>query len=61
MNKPDSTYLFLKPYCLFQTPITNKKDNKGNLPKINISPRDLYREKFSNLNLINILGSHVSK
>lgn len=61
MNKPDSINLSLKKYYLFQTNITNKKDNKRIPPKINVSSKDFYREKFSKFNLINIMGSHLSR
>ena len=60
-NKTDSTNLFLKKYYLSQTNVANKKDNKGNFPRINVLSKDYYREKFSKFNLINIIGSHLSR
>jgi len=60
-NKTDSTNLFLKKYYLFQTNVANKKDNKRNFPRINVLSKDYYREKFSKFNLINIIGSHLSR
>ena len=40
---------------------TNKEDVKSNLPKIAIPKNDIYREKFMNLQLINMIGSHLSR
>ena len=37
------------------------KKSKRNLPKIAIPKNDIYREKFMNLQLINIIGSHLSR
>ena len=34
---------------------------KANLPKIALPKNDIYREKFMNLQLINIIGSHLSR
>lgn len=59
VNKPDSVNLFFRKHYLFRTDITLKKDNRSTLPKINISSKDYYREKFSTFNLINIIGSHL--
>ena len=60
-NKSDSINLSLKKYYLFQTNITNKKDNKSNLPKMILSSKDFYRGNFFKLELINIIGSHLSR
>ena len=40
---------------------TNKEDGKSNLPKIANPKKDIYREKFRNLQLINMIGSHLSR
>lgn len=37
------------------------KESKRNLPKIALPKNDIYREKFMNLQLINIIGSHLSR
>src|SRR5574344_290874 len=60
-KKSDSINLSLKKYYLFQTNITNKKDNKSNLPKMIFSSKDFYRGNFFKLELINIIGSHLSR
>ena len=41
--------------------VTNKEESKRNLPKIALPKNDIYREKFMNLQLINIIGSHLSR
>lgn len=61
MSKPDSINLSSKKYYLFQTNITIKKENKRNLPMIKVSSKDFYSDKFSKFNLINIIGSHLSR
>jgi len=40
---------------------TNEEDGKSNLPKIANPKKDIYREKFRNLQLINMIGSHLSR
>ncbi len=39
----------------------NKEESKSNLPKIALPKNDIYREKFTNLQLINVVGSHLSR
>lgn len=57
-NKPDSINLSLRKFYFLQMNVTDKQKH---LPKINFSSKDFYREKFSKLNLIDIIGSHLSK
>ena len=38
-----------------------KDSLRQNLPKIALPKNDIYREKFMNLQLINIIGSHLSR
>ena len=40
---------------------TNEEDGKSNLPKIDNPKKDIYRERFMNLQLINMIGSHLSR
>jgi hypothetical protein len=40
---------------------TNEEDGKSYLPKIALPKKDIYREKFRNLQLINMIGSHLSR
>ena len=46
---------------LLKANVTNKEESKRNLPKIAIPKNDIYREKFMNLQLINIIGSNLSR
>ena len=46
---------------LLKANVTNKGESKSNLPKIVLPKNDIYREKFMNLQLINIIGSHLSR
>ena len=46
---------------LLKANVTNKEESKRNLPKIALPKNDIYREKFMNLQLINIIGSHLSR
>lgn len=41
--------------------ILGKRNQKGYQPKTNVLLKDFYREKFTKFNVINIIGSHVSK
>ena len=46
---------------LLKANVTNKEESNRNLPKIALPKNDIYREKFMNLQLINIIGSHLSR
>lgn len=59
--KPDTVNFPLDKQLLFKTGIANKNESKSNLPKITLPKQDIYREKFMNLQLINIIGGHLSR
>ena len=59
--KPDTVNFPLDKQFLFKTGIANKNESKSNLPKITLPKQDIYREKFMNLQLINIIGGHLSR
>ena len=59
--KSDTVNCPLDKLFLLKTNITNKEDSKSNLPKIALPKNDIYREKFMHLQLINIIGSHLSR
>ena len=59
--KSDTVNYSLDKQFLLKTGIANKNESKSNLPKITLPKQDLYREKFMNLQLINIIGSHLSR
>ena len=51
----------LDKLLLLKANVTNKEESKRNLPKIALPKNDICREKFMNLQLINIIGSHLSR
>ena len=59
--KPDTVNFPLDKLFLLKASVTNKEESKSNLPKIALPKNDIYREKFMNLQLINIIGSHLSR
>ena len=59
--KTDTVSCPLDKLFLLKANVTNKGENKSNLPKIALPKNDIYREKFMNLQLINIIGSHLSR
>ena len=58
--KSDTVNCPLDKLLLLKANVTNKEEGKSNLPKIALPKNDIYREKFMNLQLINIIGSHLS-
>ena len=59
--KSDTVNCPLDKQFLLKPDVTNKEESKSNLPKIALPKNDIYREKFMNLQLINIIGSHLSR
>ena len=60
--KSDTINCPLDKLFLLKANVTNKEESKrNNLPKIALPKNDIYREKFMNLQLINIIGSHLSR
>ena len=59
--KSDTINCPLDKLFLLKANVTNKEESKRNLPKIVLPKNDIYREKFMNLQLINIIGSHLSR
>ena len=59
--KSDTVNYPLDKLFLLKANVTNKEGSKGDLPKIALPKNDIYREKFRNLQLINIIGSHLSR
>ena len=59
--KSDTINCPLDKLFLLKANVTNKEESKSNLPKIALPKNDIYREKFMNLQLINIIGSHLSR
>ena len=59
--KSDTVSCPLDKLFLLKANVTNKGENKSNLPKIALPKNDVYKEKFMNLQLINIIGSHLSR
>ena len=59
--KSDTINCPLDKLFLLKENVTNKEESKNNLPKIALPKKDIYREKFMNLQLINIIGSHLSR
>ena len=59
--KSDTVNYPLDKQFLLKANVTNKEGSKGNLPKIALPKNDIYREKFRNLQLIGIIGSHLSR
>ena len=59
--KSDTINCPLDKLFLLKANVTNKEESKRNLPKIALPKNDIYREKFMNLQLINIIGSHLSR
>jgi hypothetical protein len=59
--KSDTVNCPLDKLFILKANVTNKEENKRNLPKIALPKNDIYREKFMNLQLINTIGSHLSR
>ena len=59
--KSDTVNCPLNKLFLLKANATNKEESKSNLPKIALPKKDVYREKFMNFQLINIIGSHLSQ
>ena len=59
--KSDTINCPLDKLFLLKANVTNKEESRNNLPKIALPKNDIYREKFMNLQLINIIGSHLSR
>ena len=59
--KSDTVNYPLDKQFLLKPDVTNKEESKSNLPKIVLPKNDIYREKFTNLQLINVVGSHLSR
>ena len=59
--KSDTINCPLDKLLLLKANVTNKEESKSNLPKIAFPKKDIYREKFMNLQLINMIGSHLSR
>ena len=59
--KSDTVNCPLDKLLLLKANVTNKEEGKSNFPKIALPKNDIYREKFMNLQLINIIGSHLSR
>ena len=57
--KSDTVNCPLDKLFLLKANVTNKEESRSNLPKIVLPKNDIYREKFMNLQLINIIGSHL--
>ena len=57
--KSDTVNYPLDKLFLLKANVTNKEGSKSNLPKIALPKNDIYREKFMNLQLINIIGGHL--
>ena len=57
--KSDTVNSHLDKLFLLKANVTNKVESKSNLPKIALPKNDIYKEKFLNLQLINIIGSHL--
>ena len=60
-DKSDTINCPLDKLFLLKANVTNKEESRSNLPKIALPKNDIYREKFMNLQLINIIGSHLSR
>ena len=59
--KSDTVNCPLDKLFLLKANVTNKEESNRNLPKIALPKNDIYREKFMNLQLINTIGSHLSR
>ena len=59
--KSDTVYCPLDKLFLLKANVTNKEESKSSLPKIALPKNIIYRKKFMNLQLINIIGSHLSR
>ena len=59
--KSDTVNCPLDKQFLLKSNVTNKEESKSNLPKIALPKNDIYIEKFTNLQLINVVGSHLSR
>ena len=61
MAKSDTVNRHSVKLLFVKANVTNEEDGKNNLPKIANPKKDIYREKFMNLQLINMIGSHLSR
>ena len=61
MAKSDTVNRHSVKLLFVKANVTNEEDGKRNLPKIALPKNDIYREKFMNLQLINTIGSHLSR
>lgn len=59
--KSDTVNCPLDKLFILKANVTNKEESKRNVPKIALPKNDIYREKIMNLQLINSLGSHLSR
>ena len=59
--KSDTVNCPLDKQFLLKPDVTNKEESKSNLPKIALPKNDIYKEKFTNLQLINNIGGHLSR
>ena len=59
--KSDTVNCPLDKLFILKANVTNKEESKRNVPRIALPKNDIYREKFMNLQLINSLGSHLSR
>lgn len=59
--KSDTVNCPLDKLFILKANVTNKEESKRNVPKIALLKNDIYREKIMNLQLINSLGSHLSR
>ncbi len=59
--KSDTINCPLDKLFILKANVTNKEESRRNLPKIANPKKDIYREKFMNLQLINMIGSHLSR
>ena len=59
--KSDTVNCPLDKLFILKANVTNKEERKSDLPKIALPKNDIYKEKFMNLQLINTIGSHLSR
>ena len=59
--KSDTVNCSLDKLFILKENVMNKEERKSDLPKIALPKNDIYKEKFMNLQLINTIGSHLSR
>ena len=59
--KPDTVIHSLHKQFILKADIANKNESKSDFSNITIMKNDVYREKFRNLQLINIIDGHLSR